>query len=1033
MSQKTSITSILHLLVTCALTAAVLGLTVVVIKQSGDMTTSKTTDPTPEEAAEPAEPKLLTINDENIKPIDFQNEVTNRQGNRIERAGKLTLLGSAAQAGKDGNKKAKIDALKLNARSRLAGLRFEIGDFPNVASAGEINLRVNSADWSSAKYLIGRAKQLNGKPNRFELDSLQVDGIANKGTLALTAVWTGDGRQIESEPLPIRLDTVGPMLQNALLRSKTTTKSIVELDFSDDDFAQLEVKQFQLAFVDKSSTPSSVVTPTTVTREGRVVLLEFPKLKPGLYQVQVVHAGAHLLEDRVGNPAGGGVRGESQTKYFSVSSDPLPGRQVQFPEFLPTAKQPNSVRRANAGDRVETAVVRLFYFRDAHRVAKLINRTSRALNQAAVTLAQRRAATARNSADKLTSKRMAKEREAVRAAEQLRQKQRELGQTRQEAENLLKRLETSTDRIKELTTELQAESGRDKKLVQQELSLERERKNLLNERLALMKTNGSFQQQAQQLDALKNKADLANEAALKAQREEDLAKKEQFRRESTLGEANPDTYAAAQLRSVDPVAQVSVSVIGEGLIQLRGPRKGIDKIRTMVHQIDAPVGQVKVEVLTVQINGEKGDRMERPLGKVEAHIGLGRFLTAQSLMLLRRAINEEASRIATTEFGGHYQTDRDRRYLYAFFGRDFIDELYAMDSEFLRTQNKILSLHSMDTISLHRALFILALAKNDVRQRIMANFMSKIRSDLVQAEFDYRRSSEIFPHRTKSWLTRHDYKRISERVATRVARNAAQRYHFRSLLTFFKQLDCGVGESMNPVQREFIRLAQIFKSRMVAELALRQRIIERTLTEDERASDIHEEEAASVEVRQHVLRKASSLQTLELKTSLQFVEQITKSYEAISSALLSTQTQARELRALSEALKVRADDLTNQKNLLIYKRRQDIVEMTLEVRQLQRTINAFGDRLLKAHQGRALHKQSRKDLVDVKVAVDNIQKNLSQFLDDTPEAKRVRYRRIKSLTNAAVVSGLACLVGSMGKCCGTRPTSWPLAVTPLAY
>ena len=42
--------------------------------------------------------------------------------------------------------------------------------------------------------------------------------------------------------------------------------------------------------------------------------------------------------------------------------------------------------------------------------------------------------------------------------------------------------------------------------------------------------------------------------------------------------------------------------------------------------------------------------------------------------------------------GGHYQVDRDRKYLYEFFGRDFIDELYEMDSEFLRSQNKLLSI-----------------------------------------------------------------------------------------------------------------------------------------------------------------------------------------------------------------------------------------------------------------------------------------------------------------------------------------------------
>ena len=50
---------------------------------------------------------------------------------------------------------------------------------------------------------------------------------------------------------------------------------------------------------------------------------------------------------------------------------------------------------------------------------------------------------------------------------------------------------------------------------------------------------------------------------------------------------DPDTYVPGKPNNKDPVLQVSVSVIGEGLIQLRGPIKGINVIRTMINQIDA--------------------------------------------------------------------------------------------------------------------------------------------------------------------------------------------------------------------------------------------------------------------------------------------------------------------------------------------------------------------------------------------------------------------------------------------------------------
>ena len=84
-------------------------------------------------------------------------------------------------------------------------------------------------------------------------------------------------------------------------------------------------------------------------------------------------------------------------------------------------------------------------------------------------------------------------------------------------------------------------------------------------------------------------------------------------------------------------------MIGEGLIQLRGPIKGINKIRTMINQMDSPLGQVKIGINTIQVNGEHGDRMERVVGRIEGHIDLGRFLTNHSLLLLRRAIQEGAA------------------------------------------------------------------------------------------------------------------------------------------------------------------------------------------------------------------------------------------------------------------------------------------------------------------------------------------------------------------------------------------------------
>ncbi|HND56753.1 MAG TPA: hypothetical protein PLV92_30250, partial [Pirellulaceae bacterium] len=138
----------------------------------------------------------------------------------------------------------------------------------------------------------------------------------------------------------------------------------------------------------------------------------------------------------------------------------------------------------------------------------------------------------------------------------------------------------------------------------------------------------------------------ANETVQQLEATERRAHADQFRLEVAAAHTDPDTYAPGKPNSIDPVEQVSVSVIGEGLIQLRGPLKGINTIRTMIDQIDSPIGQVRVAVHTVQINGEKADRMEVVADQVQRYLDQGRFLSMQSGELLRRSIVQVAARKA---------------------------------------------------------------------------------------------------------------------------------------------------------------------------------------------------------------------------------------------------------------------------------------------------------------------------------------------------------------------------------------------------
>lgn len=892
-------------------------------------------------------------------------------------------------------------------RIRTSSKTIEIDVTTNPATAGEVTVFVNN-------FLQSKATATNA--------TTTVSGVKlTEGENAISvSLKPTDKPAVPSSTIFVTLDTVGPMLQHAEVIETPATGTILIATFADDDFTSatdtlngaFEVKrrgaagEFSEAF-DIQGTP---------TPQGRTVRLTLAPLPPGEYRLTVKNA----LTDIAGNHAGGsGTQGADKHWTFSVLAERKFGQHVEFPPYAPPKKQTIPPEGFNPDDYVQTRVARLYYYRDAHRVAEIINRNVRSYNQAAVTQAERRAEDSRDAADDATDKRRKAEREAVRAAEQARSAEQKLAATQQvlgvvrqlefeigdkekrskeiqqklaaaraaaETANGLKTTaeeaaatartsrnqaneaggakakaevdeqaalveseqandqaaldeRTASDaeekaqafpddvRLKQAATQLRdaanasketarekataaqtasvnakaakdtadiaerAAAGNEKtakeaadtyraaatkaaeeaaavqrdKLETEEQQLEKQLENLRTQRDRI----GTVENMSNSVDAMQQSVAnlrqtelVKEEAAAESDAAEARARAKQFRDEVTAAETDPDTYVAGDINSVDPVTQVSISVIGEGLIQLRGPIKGINKIRTMINEIDSPVGQIKIGVFTVQVNGEKGDKMEKVVGDAEGHIDLSRFLVNQSLELLRRSIQTEAAMIAEQcAMEGHYQVDRDRRYLYTFFGRDFIDELYEMNSEFLFSENKVLSLHAMDTVSLNRALFILALAKNDVRERIVARFLESAQTDLADAEYDFRRSSELKPHRTQKmfppwnrthlplWNTPHEEQIICEAVH----RNAMQRYHFRNVHGFF---DVGFTnpDTMNPMQREFIRLAQIFKARLVAEMELKQRVIERGLIED-RSNDEDQLYRVLTQVRDRAYRE----------------------------------------------------------------------------------------------------------------------------------------------------------------------------------
>ena len=291
------------------------------------------------------------------------------------------------------------------------------------------------------------------------------------------------------------------------------------------------------------------------------------------------------------------VGGDTPTVSRGISGHT--GPNVEFQEYTKPRK---IIDGFNASDHVETRVSRLYYYRDAHRVAQIINREAKSYNRAAVDMQQQLADKARQTADQATDARRAKERKAIEAA----RKTREAEQEQQQAEQTAQAAAREVNNARNRQVRVDDQNGIE----------QRDQDMQTAERIAAS-ARAKAQAARVKVQQLREAEAQASEESLAAAATEDRARENQFRREVAAAHADPDTYAPGRPDSQDPVRQVSVSVIGEGLLQLRGPMKGINIIRTMINQMDAPVGQVRVGVHTVQINGEKGDRMEVVAGKIQ--------------------------------------------------------------------------------------------------------------------------------------------------------------------------------------------------------------------------------------------------------------------------------------------------------------------------------------------------------------------------------------------------------------------------------
>jgi hypothetical protein len=694
------------------------------------------------------------------------------------------------------------------------------GDNPLSNFEGQVLIFANEASEPVGRRTISSAE----KSDKTALE-IPVKLLADGKTLLRAAVAQDNNVGPRSAVTTVFVNSQGPHvlgvqpLNFATTPGKYALTVLFDRDHPIDPSTAIKKEYFTLK--DSQGNPFAPNDNGTYDSSNNSITVTFSTLRPEVYTLTVHKE----IIDLFGNNLQG-VGNQSSTDYTINILNPIgselaspfqgisgqSGPYVEFKEWLNPASPTNGF---NPSDHVETRVARLYYFRDAHRVAQIINRDVKSYEYVAVAVRRRLADMARDVANRLTDERRAQEQQAVQSAQNARQAEHDLQAAQA---NLAAAQQTQAEAQQRANTTQAALTAPNLTDAQKQELLS----GLSTVQAAAASSASAARAAADQVAALAAKVQALrqaevqdNQGALAKTAQEDRAREEQFRREVAAAHEDPDTYAPGKPESDDPVRRCSISVIGEGEIQLRGPIKGLNIIRIMINQIDAPVGQVRVTIHSAQINGEHEDRMEKVANRIQKYIDHSRFLTAQSAQMLRKAVTVVASRKAEQAMAvcpPGSQSARDEKYLYAFFGQDFIQELIALDSEFLHTGNKLLSLHSMDSTSLSSALFLLALAKNSTRREILDEFERMTATDLPAAEM--------------SFLEAAGFDRDCKKFPL-LGGNA----RFQSLRGFFDAEVSG-DDTMTPVQREFVRLAQIFKSRLVTELEYNQRVTERGIIEE---------------------------------------------------------------------------------------------------------------------------------------------------------------------------------------------------------
>ncbi|MCU0980262.1 MAG: hypothetical protein MUF25_14000, partial [Pirellulaceae bacterium] len=208
-------------------------------------------------------------------------------------------------------------------------------------------------------------------------------------------------------------------------------------------------------------------------------------------------------------------------------------------------------------------------------------------------------------------------------------------------------------------------------------------------------------------------------------RQEQALLAEDFRGQAQSATAGRPVASEAR-ESPRAVDQVRITVMGEGQLHLRGPLEGVNAIARMIHEIDQPVGQVKLGIHVVQFTGQEDSACDSAPGLVDRYLAHARQMSETSQSLFRAAMSAVAARYYSLDPNGF-----EEAFFYGACVRNFRS---------LNGAQATVSIALLDSRDIVTTLYLTGLATNEARHEILAEFQRLVAAELPRRHEQYQQA-----------------------------------------------------------------------------------------------------------------------------------------------------------------------------------------------------------------------------------------------------------------------------------------------------